>query len=257
MSEQFGAVYSGIYDAQYHDKDYAQECDLIERFFQVYHPDQPVKTVLDMGCGTGNHALPLAGRGYAVAGVDRSAGMLAAARSKAAAAGLNAEFHEGDVRTFALGRQFDAVLMMFAVLGYQLTNEDAMAALKNVRAHLKPGGAFVFDVWYGPAVLHLRPSERVRVISTPDVQLIRVARGSLDTRQQRCTVSYHLWQLAGEAVVAQTQEAHDMRYFFPLELEFLLQSAGLRLVHLSPFPAFEGEPGETTWNVIGVATASS
>jgi hypothetical protein len=51
--------------------------------------------------------------------------------------------------------------MMFAVLGYQGENDDVLAALKTAHRHARPGGLFLFDVWYGPAVLHERPSQRV------------------------------------------------------------------------------------------------
>lgn len=250
MSEQFSSAYSSTYDSQYSDKDYEAECDLIERFFKAYEAKK-VHTVLDLGCGTGNHAIPLAQRGYSVAGVDRSPGMLEAARSKSS----TVEFLQGDVRTCDLGRQFDAALMMFAVLGYQLTNADALAALRTARRHLQPGGLFIFDVWYGPAVLNQRPSERVRVIPTPEGQLVRAVSSSLDSRQDKCTVNYHLWHLSSEHLIAEWKETHEMRYFFPLELELLLESASLKLVHLSPFPEFDGEPDETSWNVIGAAQA--
>src|SRR5260370_19420094 len=81
----FGADYANAYDVLYQDKDYASECDLIERVFAEYAAGRRVKGVLDLGCGTGGHAVPLAERGYEVVGVDRSAEMLrhAVERSRA------------------------------------------------------------------------------------------------------------------------------------------------------------------------------
>jgi ubiquinone/menaquinone biosynthesis C-methylase UbiE len=75
---------------------------------------------LDLGCGTGDHALPLAKRGYQVVGVDRSAGMLKSARKKAASGQVDGKpnFYHGDIRSFHVEQSFDASLMMFAVLGY-------------------------------------------------------------------------------------------------------------------------------------------
>ena len=70
--------------------------------------------------------------------------------------------------------------MMFAVLGYQIADVDVESALHTARAHLKPGGVFVCDAWYGPAVLAVRPSERVKVIDSSTGQVIRVASGELD-----------------------------------------------------------------------------
>src|SRR5207244_5704745 len=114
-------------------------------------------------CGTGNHALPLAQRGYEVLGVDRSEGMLARFREKAAQLpDGTATCVPGDVRSVELGRTFDAVVMLFAVLGYQLGNADVLAALRTARRHLRPGGLFVTDFWYGPAVLSERPAERIK-----------------------------------------------------------------------------------------------
>ena len=63
------------------------------------------------------------------------------------------------------------------------------------RRHLRPGGLFFCDVWYGPAVLAERPSERVKVIDTELGQVIRVASGELDVRNDLCTVCYRLWRI--------------------------------------------------------------
>jgi SAM-dependent methyltransferase len=249
MPEVFGPGYAGAYDALYEEKDYEGECDLLERIFGDYG-DGPVGTILDLGCGTGNHALPLARRGYEVVGVDRSEAMLDRARTKAAGA---VSFALGDIRDVRLGREFDAVLVLFAVLGYQLSNDDVLAALATARAHLRPGGLLVFDVWYGPAVLHERPAPRSRTIEQGDVRLLRDSSGSLDTSRHLCTVEMRIRQLEGERLVAQSEERHEMRYFFPLELQLFLATAGFSLLRLGAFPDIDRDPDETTWNVLGVA----
>jgi SAM-dependent methyltransferase len=256
MSAVFGSVYADAYDTLYQDKDYAAECDLIERVFRE-HGRGPVRSVLDLGCGTGNHAIPLARRGYEVVGVDRSEGMLARARVKAAEAlaGQRVEFRQGDVRDVALGRPFDAAVMMFAVLGYQPANADVRAALRTVRGHLRPGGLFVFDVWYGPAVLRERPSQRIKVIPTADGQILRVASGKIDSLRHLCTVDYLVWHLTREKPVTSTEESHTMRFFFPQELDLFLESESFEPVRLGDFPDYQRDPDDTTWNVLGVARA--
>ncbi|HEY3057848.1 MAG TPA: class I SAM-dependent methyltransferase [Chloroflexota bacterium] len=251
MSEAvFGPEYAAAYDALYEDKDYFAECAQVEDAFQL-HGIGPVRRVLDLGCGTGGHAVILAERGYQVVGVDRSPAMLERARQRAS----SARFELGEIAGLDLGETFDAVLMMFAVLGYHAANVDVQAALEAVRRHLKPGGLFLCDVWYGPAVLHEGPSERVKVIGAADNQMIRVASGQLDTRHHICTVRYHLWRLEHGQLAAEIREQHRMRYFFPLELEFLLSAARLELIRLGAFPKLEDEPNNDTWNVGVVARA--
>ncbi len=71
----FGSVYAEEYDLFYKDKDYEAECDMIEEIFRS-HAGGQVSTILDLGCGTGNHAISLAHRGYKVTGVDRSSEMV-------------------------------------------------------------------------------------------------------------------------------------------------------------------------------------
>jgi len=146
--------------------------------------------------------------------------------------------------------------MMFAVLGYQLTNEDVLAALRTVRRHLTSNGLFICDVWYGPAVLTLRPGERVKVIQTLDGKLIRTTAGALDTYRHLCEVHYHLWRLSGNQVVCETEESHRMRYFFPQELALFLSEAQLQLVDMRAFGDLDRTPDESTWNVLVIGKSS-
>ncbi|MDX2162645.1 MAG: class I SAM-dependent methyltransferase [bacterium] len=254
MEQTFGAAYSGAFDTLYQDKDYNAEVELLETAFQQ-HSDHPIKTVLDLGCGTGNHAIRLARRGYRVLGVDRSDQMLAAAWVKAGSLPPLTEinFFHGDLRTVRLEQRFDAVVMLFGVLGYQTQNEDVAAAFASARAHLNPGGLLAFDVWYGPAVLEQRPSDRLKDLRFGDTRLIRLGSASLDTLNQTCRVEYRIWRLEGAQLAGETHEVHTVRYFFAQELRYFLSQAGFELVRLTGFPNIEHAPDESTWNVIGVA----
>jgi SAM-dependent methyltransferase len=254
MSGIFGKDYAAAYDTLYGEKDYEGECDLIERVL-AEHGAAGSRRILDLGCGTGNHVLPLIRRDHAVTGVDRSPGMLARARAKAAEAEAVAAFHEGDVRDIDLGARFDAVLMMFAVLGYQRENADLKAALGTVRRHLEPGGLFVFDVWNGPAVLSDRPGQRVRTIRDGDTRIIRLTSTALDAVGHCCRVRFDLLRLEGDRVAGEQSEEHVMRFFFPLELDLALGSCGLALETLRAFPGYDAPPDERAWNVIGIARA--
>jgi SAM-dependent methyltransferase len=250
----FKQTYADHYDIFYNEKDYESECDLIEGAILRYSKES-VKTILDMGCGTGNHLVPLARRGYKVHGVDLSEHMLAHAIKKSQSETFNHSpvFSHGDVRKIELGKKFDAVLMMFAVLGYQLTNQDVLSTLDTVRKHLKPGGLLIFDVWYGPAVLAERPSQRIKIIPTLDGKVIRAASGVLDTIHQICEVKYHLWHILCDKLVSETEEEHQMRFFFAQELALFLSSCGFKLQNISAFPTLDQPANESDWNIFVVA----
>lgn len=252
MNTVFGHSYAETYDLVYREKDYEEECRLLVRLFQQWG-EGPVRRILDLGCGTGNHAVRLAARGFEVVGVDRSAEMLRIAQDKIRESGLTLRLRQSDIREVQLDETFDAALMMFAVLGYQERDADVVRALQAARRHLRPKGLLVFDIWHGPAVLAQGPDKRVRKIPTDHGELTRISSGTLDTARQICTVEITVQLLSGARVVQEATERHSMRYFFPTELERFLAEGGFRLRRLGGFPEFDAEPDEGTWNVMGVA----
>ena len=260
MSEHvFSSGYADQYDLLYDEKDYEAECDLIEDVFHMYRKTE-INKILDFGCGTGGHAIPLALRGYELTGTDRSPEMLSLARDKLKQATSNKDFQspiflQGDIRHLELGQLFDAVLLMFAVLSYQLSNDDVLATLHTVRRHLRPGGLFIGDFWYGPTVLRIGPSDRNKIINLDDGQLIRTASSSMNVPGHCCTVRYNLWRVKEEQLISHTQENHTMRYFFPLELEHFLNLTKLELLKFHPFPNIHDAIDSNTWNVLVCARA--
>jgi SAM-dependent methyltransferase len=257
MSTVFGARYASAYDRIYGEKEYDRECELLAALFRA-HAAGPVRSVLDLGCGTGSHAVRLAERGFRVVGVDASGAMLARARQKARGLGASAdlELREADIRSFRSPERFDAVLMMFAVLGYLTGDDDLAAGLATVRSHLDPGGLFVFDVWYAPAVEREGPSRRSRVVGIDERgELRRVVTGELERGASVCRVSIALERDVAGDRITETSELHRMRYFDRADLEQRLAAAGFELRSLTTFPTADRVPDETTWNVIGVAVA--
>ncbi len=111
-------------------------------------------TVLDIGCGTGRHAVELAKRGFKVTGLDLSEGMLAEAEKAAGEAGVHIELIQGDASAFELAPQFDAALCLcegaFGLLGSgDDPAEHDLAILQNIHRSLKPGGKFILTALNG------------------------------------------------------------------------------------------------------------
>ena len=120
-------------------------------------------SVLDAGCGTGETALYLAGRGHEVVGIDFATAAIAKARAKAAARGIGpgaATFLEWDALRLGelvaeLGRSFDTILDVG--LFHTLQPADRAAYAASLRAAIEPGGRCFLLCWsdrnpfgYGP-----------------------------------------------------------------------------------------------------------
>ncbi len=250
---RFGDMYSDVYDEIYKDKDYERECDFLEEIFREFNI-QP-RTILDLGCGSGGHAIPLALRGYKVTGVDISPYMLRKAEEKTKKLLLNITLKKGDIRKIKLREKFDAVISMFAVMSYQVGNNDVLSALKTAYLHLKKGGLFIFDVWFGPSVLTQKPYERIKEIEKEKEKIIRIAKPKVDIINHTVEVNYRVLKIKkGEKnEITEFEEKHKVRYFFPKEIEFMGKIAGFEEIHIFPFLDMRRAPTTEDWNITVVA----
>jgi len=251
VTDQFNN-YAHSYDTIYEDKDYEAECDFVERIFDRYG-NSFVKDVLDLGCGTCGHALPLIRRGYHVTGIDQSKKMLSYSRKKSAEAGLKITLIESDIRTLELNEKFDAVLSMFAVMSYQTTNADLSNAFGTASKHLKPNGLFIFDGWHGPAVLAERPGERVKELVKENNRIIRLTRPALNVLEQTVDVHFKVLSINGSRLVSEVDEVHTMRFLFAKEIEYYLEKSGFELIKFCPFMRLDDELTEHDWNIATIA----
>jgi cyclopropane fatty-acyl-phospholipid synthase-like methyltransferase len=118
----------------------------------------PGQSILDVGCGTGRHSIELAKRGFAVTGLDVSAGMLAEAKRKAAAAKVDITWVEADATAFTFDRGFDAVICLcegaFGLLGSADDPiQQPLAILRNVAAVMNDAAKCLFTVLNGYAMI--------------------------------------------------------------------------------------------------------
>lgn len=101
--------------------------------------------VLDLACGWGRHAVELARAGFRVTGVDLSETLLARARKRAQAAGVEVEWVRADMREIPWTGEFHAVLSLFSSLGYFLSDEEDLRVLRAAHRALRPGGFLLLE----------------------------------------------------------------------------------------------------------------
>lgn len=240
--------YSDSYDQLYEDKDYQKECKFIKDVFEIYGTKK-ITSILDLGCGTGSHALIFTDMGYEVTGVDLSESMLGIAQKKSAEKKKGVKFIKQDIRNLDLHQQFDSAVAMFAVMGYQTSNKDFEDTLISVYRHLLPGGLFIFDVWFGPAVLMEKPQDRIKEINSHDKKIIRYAYPILDIVNQTVEVNYTILEIIEDKKVTETKENHLIRYFFYQELKYMLEKSGFQTLNICSAMDLAGVPNRYCWNI--------
>jgi SAM-dependent methyltransferase len=237
-------AYGRYYDLLYQDKDYPAEVAYLDRLLRRHGISGP--EILEFGSGTGKHGRLLAEQGYRVTGIELSPQMVAQAEVQAPA-GFTCQ--QGDIRAVRLGRHFDAVLSLFHVVSYQVTNPDVQAVFARAAEHLRPGGLFVFDVWYSPAVYRQRPEVRVKRLADAGVEITRIAEPRLYPNENRVDVIYSIF--ARELATGITEifsETHPMRHFSLPELDLLATAAGFERRDAQAFLSGK-PPGEDTWGL--------
>ena len=132
-----------LYDAIYHFKNYARECELLRGVIDGAVPD--ARTLLDVACGTGAHSQFLKNH-FAVDGVDQNEDYLRAARLKNPAGIYSCT----DMTGFDLGRDYDAVTCLFSAIGYVGTTLRLNSAIAAMARHVRPCGVLIIEPWLTP-----------------------------------------------------------------------------------------------------------
>lgn len=137
---------AAVYDALMADTPYPQWLEWADAFWQK---TKRPRTILDLGCGTGSIAIPLARQGYTVFGLDLSEEMLAIAYEKMQQARVQVTWTRQDMRDFSV-QPVDCVLSFCDSSSYLLEEDDVKQMYRHVYDHLEPNGWFLFDV-HSPA----------------------------------------------------------------------------------------------------------
>ena len=217
--------FARYYDFIYHDlTNYEGDVDFLEAVFDRWMKERPLR-LLDLGCGTGNHDLPLARRGYEVTGLDLSASQLAVAREKARKSKLRVRFVRGDMRSFELRPVFDAAVSMFGAFGYLLSPSDVQRCLRRVHRHLRPGGLFIFEFWQSRAV---RPAGFQGWFhkAGPDYELVRLSESRYDPRTRLLPVEFRFFVFRAGRVLDRFDETHVVRTYDLAGMRALLRRGG-------------------------------
>jgi SAM-dependent methyltransferase len=231
----FGEDYSEYYDLLYADKDYVAEVAFVRDIIQRHKPN--ARSILDLGCGSARHAVEFARAGLMVTGVERSSDMIARAKDRIGRLSPDLcgllTLVEGDATNYAATTRYDVVVSLFHVVSYQTSNNALAGIFRCARLALSASGLFVFDFWYGPAVLTKQPAVRVRRVATPNVRLTRIAEPEHQFDRNVVNIKYTIMavdQRNGRS--EEMVEVHSMRYLFLPEIEMLASQHDFEVIEV-------------------------
>jgi len=237
--EELFENYAKTYDAEVFTQGTIGECDFIEKEIDYNKSTR----ILDIGCGTGRHAIELAKRGYAVTGIDLSESQLQHAREKASALSLKIDFQKHDARMPHFSDAFDLVIMLCEG-GFPLMETDEMnfRILQNAATALKPGGKLIFTTLNG-----LFP-------------LFHSVKDFLDAGKKEGAATYNdnsfdlmtfrvrnVTEFVDDAGTKKSLHCNE-RYYVPSEITWLLKSLNFRTIEIfgARLGAFSREDKLTT-----------
>jgi SAM-dependent methyltransferase len=205
-----------LYDAIYSFKDYADEARKVRQVIAANCPE--AKSILDIACGTGEHAKYLSAE-FRVDGIDIEPAFVELARAKVP----GGQFQVADMRSFQLGKHFDVVQCLFSSIGYLLTKGDIVSALTCFRSHLAPGGVVVVEPWLSPEA-YKAGTVHMRTVDRPDVKVCRI---NTCKREGDISVMEFHYLVATNDGVRRAKEVHRMALTSPEQMESYFQAAGL------------------------------
>jgi SAM-dependent methyltransferase len=211
------SISAELYDALYSFKDYAAESSKIRRLVERECPR--AKTILDVACGTAEHAKYLSAD-FEIDGIDLEPKFIEIARTK----NPGGNYSVADMRSFQLGKRYDVVQCLFSSIGYLLTPEDIIAALKCFRAHLAPGGIILVEPWLAPSAWKLGNPYMITV----DKPNLKVCRMNVAEREGDISIIRFHYLIGTNQGVRHEEEIHRLALIPTETMANYFHAAGLR-----------------------------
>jgi len=215
--EKSAKYYDMIYDAV--GKDYRREASRIHQLIGT-HKKSKGKELLDVACGTGRHIQHMR-KYYSCEGLDLQPKLLGRARKR----NRNIVFHRGNMLTFNLHKQFDAITCLFSAIGYMRSIPELNWAIKNMACHLKPGGILIVEPWLTPEQI-IRGHIGAVFVNQPKLKLARM--NVVDVKGRLSIIEFH-YLLGRPEGVEHFTELEEFGLFTRSEYLAAFRNAGLKV----------------------------
>lgn len=215
--------YGKRYDQEVFVQGTLGECDFIEQEIGL---NKSLK-ILDIGCGTGRHAIELTKRGYKITGVDLSDSQLARAREKAEKQNVRMDFLKHDARNLPFVKEYDLVIMLCeGAFPLMETDEMNYEILKSATKALKENGKIIFTTLNGLFPLY----HSVEAFCAAGAQEGNATYRS-NTFDLMTFRDHNITEIEDDNGNKKRLECNE-RYYMPSEITWLLQSLGYQKIEI-------------------------
>jgi SAM-dependent methyltransferase len=254
MKDEF-SLEARFYDKIWGRVDYDADAKFLADFFRRYH----CRSVIDIGCGTGNHALRLSKLGYQVTGVDVSPTMLKIAKTKDKESKIR--FMQGDMKklekVIPKGQKFDAAICLGQVFYHLMKGKDVQAFFSGLHKILKQNGLFVFSARNAKKINeeYLNKLCLDHVVNEEKLQLVVLAYNMRDSQNPNITVWNPIYLVKENNKVDLQIREHRLRWFEFSKLKKIVTENGFKIIATYSGPAKEKFKEDEHTDMLFVTTA--
>jgi len=241
--------YYTYYDSLFSKKDYKGEVESVLQFARDNGVDT-IKRILDVGCGTGNHAFQFAKHGYSVIGTDTDCFMIAIANKKLEQSGdrEQLQFFCKDVQELKES-EFDIAVSLFHVVNYIEESDDLLQFFRAIHGRLREHGLFVFDCWNGVAAIADNPKEKKTLVEHQDEKIEIDMIPEINLMEQRVVMQNNVHISSGGKEKDAFSFDYAQRLWTPWHLTQILEKSGFQLLRITSWPSPNVEADHNTWKI--------
>jgi ubiquinone/menaquinone biosynthesis C-methylase UbiE len=238
MKDEF-SLEARFYDKIWGRHDYDADAKFLDRLFRKYH----CRCVIDIGCGTGNHALRLSKMGYQVTGVDVSPTMIKIAKKKDKKAKIR--FIQGDMnkleKVIPKSQRFDAAICLGQVFSHLMTDKGVQAFLNRLYKILKQNGLFVFSARNAKKINeeYLNKLRLDHMLNEEKLQLLMLGHNIRDSQDPNIIVWNPMYIIKENSKVDLQIREHRLRWFEFSTLKKIVTKKGFKIVTIYSGPMKE------------------
>jgi ubiquinone/menaquinone biosynthesis C-methylase UbiE len=237
MNDEY-ALEAKFYDKIWGKYDYGTDAEFLDRLLREHR----CRRVIDVGCGTGTHAIKLSDLGYKVTAVDVSSAMLKIARSKIK--GRNVRLRQGDMKNlkslFAEER-FDAAISLGHVTYHLYTDQEVKVFFKGLHRILRKDGLLVFSARNAKKIKeeYLNTLRLAHIVNDEEIQILVLEHNQRDTKEPNTLVWTPIYLIKENDRVDLQIREHKLHWFHPQELRKLLTECGFKQISIRSGPSEE------------------